>query len=139
MNTATPRDAALWATLPSDALTALSSSWSTFEPFYTELTHRSLSAESIEEWMLDWSKLLDLLREVDARLSVAKDLDTTDTAAEKRFLQFQETVGIPSDTQDQILRERLLATGLTPKTTPCHWCAPDLKQRFFVRKICRSA
>lgn len=35
--------------------------------------------------------------EIEQRLSVAKDLDTTDAAAEKRYLEFQEQVGIPSE------------------------------------------
>lgn len=115
MSTTVSKDAALWETLPKSALTALDASWSTFEPFYTELARRTLSADSIEEWMLDWSRLLDLLREIDSRLSVAKDLDTTNEATEKQFLAFQELVGIPSDAQDQVLREKLLASGLTPK------------------------
>ena len=109
------RNDSLWATLPKSALTSLSAPWSTFEPFYAELVARTITTDSLERWMLDWSMLLNLLREIDARLSVAKDLDTTDKAAEKRFLEFQESVGIPSDAEDQKLREKLLASGLTPE------------------------
>ncbi|NDC38974.1 MAG: hypothetical protein EBZ48_13140, partial [Proteobacteria bacterium] len=71
------RNDSLWATLPKSALTSLGAAWSSFEPFYAELSARTLTTDSLERWMLDWSMLLDLLREMDARLSVAKDLDTT--------------------------------------------------------------
>jgi oligoendopeptidase F len=100
--------------LPAAAGPCLEWPWEKFEPYYRDLLACPLEAESVERWLLDWTRLADLIGEVYARLSVAVTVDTTDPEAERRFNAFLDRVHPQAQAADQQLKEKLLASGLEP-------------------------
>lgn len=105
----------LFETLPRDGAAFAAWEWAQIEPFYDELAARPLSAQSVGEWLADWTRLQNLISEGHARLFVATTLDTTDQAAEKRFHRYLEQVEEPAEMAEQRLREKLLASQLEPE------------------------
>lgn len=88
--------------------------WVEIEPIYGALKTRDLNQGNVEEWLKDWSSLRELISERYARLQLATSLDTQDEEAEKNFHIFLEDVYPPAEAADQVLKEKLLASGLTP-------------------------
>lgn len=105
----------MFDSLPRDARSLLDWSWARFEPFYADLSARRLNAETATAWLSGWSRISALVAETRARLSVAYTQDTTDTAAEARYMRFIETIQPAAEAADQKLREKLLACGLEPE------------------------
>lgn len=104
----------MFENLPKTSQEALDWEWSQFQPYYDDLQQRSLSSESIMSWLADWSDLASLLEEIYARLYVATTVDTTDTNAEARFNRYLDHIYQPSATAEQLLKEKLLESGLEP-------------------------
>jgi len=88
--------------------------WVEIETIYGALKSRDLKQGNVEEWLKDWSSLRELISERYARLQLATSLDTQDEEAEKSFHIFLEEVYPPAEAADQVLKEKLLASGLTP-------------------------
>jgi len=88
--------------------------WVEIEPIYGALKTRDLNQGNVEEWLKDWSSLRELISERYARLQLATSLDTQDEEAEKSFHIFLDEVFPPAEAADQVLKEKLLASGLTP-------------------------
>ncbi len=101
-------------TLPKDARDALDWDWSRFKPFYDDLEARKLDASTLDSWMTDWTAIGALEREVGVRIRVALDLHSDDPVKEKRYTDFLEKVDNPASTANQKLKEKLIASGLTP-------------------------
>jgi oligoendopeptidase F len=101
--------------LPKNALEVMDWSWSQFEPYYTDLQNRALTAENVDQWLADWTRVGELLSELASRLEVATTLDTTDTAAEAAFNNYLDHIHPPYSSAQQALKEKLLASGLDPK------------------------
>jgi oligoendopeptidase F len=89
-------------------------SWEQIEPYFTELTSRPLTAQNVEAWLRDWTRLSELLSETGERLAVANTLDTTDEAAEKQYFNYLDNIRPKWESADQALKEKLLATNLEP-------------------------
>jgi oligoendopeptidase F len=104
----------MFTSFPTSALTALDWGWADYEPFARELAQRPLNADTVEQWLLDWSQLGRLLQEVANRTEVGVTLDTTDRAAERRYNHFLDEVFPRAQAANQVLKERLLASGLAP-------------------------
>ncbi len=88
--------------------------WSQFEPYFKDLEARDLTADSVDQWLGDWSRVAELLSEVSSRLHVATTQDTTDKAAEDAYTRYLEQLRPPFIAADQRLKEKLLASGLEP-------------------------
>ncbi len=84
------------------------------QPVYDELRARPLTAESVDQWLADWSHLTALLDERSSRLYVANTLDTTDEAAEKALYHYLENIRPFAAAEDQKLKQKLLESGLEP-------------------------
>lgn len=82
--------------------------------FYDDLLARPLTADTIEQWLTDWSRLTMLLGERGARLYVANSQDTTDAAAEKRMFTFLEEIRPVAAALDQQVKQKFLESGLEP-------------------------
>ncbi len=100
--------------LPEKATEMLGWTWSQFEPYYAELAGRTLSAANVEKFLDDWTYFSDRLSEVGTRLSIAKDVNTADSEAEKRFNRFMEEIYPKSAEAEQKLKTKLLDSGLKP-------------------------
>jgi oligoendopeptidase F len=100
--------------LPKDPLAVLDWDWQRYKPFYDELGAAVLNAGNLEAWMSDWTALASLVSEAGARIKVALDLHADDPVLEARYTTFLEKVGEPAQAAEQLLKERLLASGLEP-------------------------
>jgi len=101
--------------LPEKATEMLGWTWPQFEPYYTELAGRALSAANVEKFLDDWTYFSDRLDEVATRLSTAKDVNTADKEAEQKFNRFMEDIYPKSAEAEQKLKTKLLGSGLKPK------------------------
>ncbi len=84
-------------------------------PYFDDLNAREVNADNVVAWLSDWSLLRNMINEVGSRLYVNTTINTADEAAEARFLGFLEHVGQPTQSAEQQLKEKLLATGLEPE------------------------
>ena len=89
--------------------------WSQIEAYYQELASRSLNSANVQEWLTDWSAIKEMVLETFNRLYVANTCDTTDQEVEQRLLAFLEDIFPKSEAADQILKEKLLESGLQPE------------------------
>ncbi|HSL43424.1 MAG TPA: M3 family oligoendopeptidase [Anaerolineales bacterium] len=102
-------------TLPTDAASILALTWSDYEPFYKELESRSLSDETIEAWLNDWSRLAETADEHYWRLYIATTVNTADPTVEETYNQFIEEIQPAVKIAEQRLKDKLLASGLAPQ------------------------
>ena len=79
-------------TLPHDYEGFSALGWPQIEAFCNELQNHPLSADNVADWLKRWSKLAELVDETSTRNYVATTVDTTDEAAEKRYLDYLENV-----------------------------------------------
>jgi oligoendopeptidase F len=101
--------------MPEKATDMLGWSWPQFEPYYSALAERALSAANVEEFLDDWTRLSDRVDEVGTRLSIAKDVNTADKEAEQRFNRYLEEIYPKAAEAEQKLKTKLLESGLEPK------------------------
>lgn len=94
--------------------TFMSWDWPEIKPLYEDLQTRDLDDSSLEAFLTDWSSLRKLVDETYARLQLANAQDTTDQQAEDRYHTFLEAVYPPSESADQLLKEKLLSSGYCP-------------------------
>lgn len=103
-------------TLPTDAASILSLTWSDYEPFYEELESLPLTHENIEAWLNDWSRLAETADEHYWRLKIATTVNTADPAVEEAFNKYIEEIQPPVKIAEQKLKKKLIASGLSPKS-----------------------
>lgn len=103
-------------TLPTDAASILSLTWSDYEPFYEELESLPLTHENIEAWLNDWSRLAETADEHYWRLKIATTVNTADAAVEEAFNKYIEEIQPPVKIAEQKLKKKLIASGLSPKS-----------------------
>jgi oligoendopeptidase F len=89
-------------------------SWPEIEVFYNQLSARPISSSNIHEWLTHWGALKELVVETYHRLYVANTCDTTDQEVEQRWLAFLEDIFPYAEAGDQVLKQRLLESGLQP-------------------------
>ena len=100
--------------LPDSALEALDWSADQFTPFLDNLVNRELDADSVDDWLADWTAVGRLISEVFSRIQVATSQNTADEAAEARYKNLMETIYPEVARYENQLNEKLLASGLTP-------------------------
>jgi oligoendopeptidase F len=89
--------------------------WDRIEPYYQDLQERPLDADRVGRWLSDWTRLIDLLSEAHARLSVAVTQDTTDKQAEARYHAFLDGIHQAAQAENQRLKQKLLESQLEPQ------------------------
>ena len=104
----------MFATLPTDHHEFIHWTWPQFEPYYQDLNTRSLTAETVEDWLAAWSQISKIVQELYARLQIATTLNTADTEAEHHYLTFLSDVNPQVEAAEQELKQKLLDSGLEP-------------------------
>ena len=94
--------------LPGDATELTAWSWAEFEPYYSDLNNRSLTADSLKGFLADWTRVSELMDEAFSRLHVATTINTIDKEAEKKYHHFLDQVYPKAEEAEQRLREKLL-------------------------------
>jgi len=89
--------------------------WEGIQPLYQQLEDYELTEDSQDSWMEQWSDLRKLVDERYARLELATELDTTDEEAEKQYYDFLDNVYPSIKAADQVLKEKILGSALTPQ------------------------
>lgn len=89
--------------------------WTKIEPYYQELQERELNADTQEAWLKDWSHLAELISETYQRLYVAITVDTTDQESEQKYNTFVDKIFPNVQAAEQVLKKKLLASGLQPE------------------------
>src|ERR1051325_600141 len=100
--------------LPTDASSILVLTWNDYEPYFRELEARELNEESIETWLNDWSTLAATVDEHYWRLYIATTVNTADKEVEDRFNRYLEEIQPAAKTAEQKLKDKLLASKLSP-------------------------
>lgn len=104
----------MFSALPASIDPFLDWEWPQIEPYYRDLEARQLDSSNVENWLRDWTQLGDLLIEAHARLRSAVDLNTLDELAVTRYNRFLDSIYPASQAANQRLKEKLVATGLSP-------------------------
>ena len=102
----------MFASLPKTADDLLQWSWPQIEPYFQHLTVRDLTADTITEWLADWSHLREGVTEMSHRLYVATTINTADPEAERCFKSYLDEIFPSALAAEQKLKEKLLASGL---------------------------
>jgi oligoendopeptidase F len=102
------------SSLPATALELAEWQWSQIKAEYDALAERELNASNVEAWLADWTRLTELVSEAHHRLYVATSVNTADERGHQRYKDFLDNIYTPSHAAEQKLKEKLLATGLTP-------------------------
>jgi oligoendopeptidase F len=105
----------MFRTLPTEPVTLLEWNWSNFEPYYQNLQQRPLNADTAAAWLKDWTLLSACIDELQSRLSVLVSVNTADEQAETRYKAFFDDIYPQSMAAEQVLKEKLLASGLEPE------------------------
>ena len=104
-----------FSALPKDATGILDWEWARFEPFYQELASRSLTKQNVAQFLSDWTRLKELLDEMFSRLNVAKDSNTADGEAERRYNRYLDEIYPKLMPEEQRLKRKLVESGLRPE------------------------
>ena len=102
--------------LPTDSKTILAFQWTDYEPYYNNLKTRELNKENIEAWLKDWSRLAETVDEHYWRLNIATTVNTASKEYEDQFNQYIEQIQPSAKAAEQGLKDKLLASGLSPKS-----------------------
>ncbi len=105
---------ALFDTLPATAESVGTWPWSSIAPYYEDLMARPLSAETIGDWLHDWTRIGALIDEASVRFTIATTTNTADTQAEREYTAFLQEVLPEVMAAEQRVKEKLLASGLEP-------------------------
>ncbi len=100
--------------VPSEVRQAMSWSWNRYAREFDRLARTKLGERNVDDWLVRWSRLSEIISEVYARLYVATSQNTTDKKAEASYHTFLERIMEPAEAADQKLKEMLLASGLAP-------------------------
>jgi len=102
--------------LPTDADSILALQWTDYEPFYKELENRDLTKENIDQWLDDWSTLAATVDEQYWRLEIGTTVNTADGEMEGKYNAYTREIQPLAKTAEQKLKDKLLASGLSPKS-----------------------
>ena len=101
--------------LPASKDSILALTWKDLEPYYKELESRPLTAQNIQSWLADWSRLAGTADEQYWRLYIATTVNTADPVSDEQFNKYVEAMQPLVKIAEQKLKDKLLASGLTPQ------------------------
>ena len=100
--------------LPTDKNSILALTWNDLEPYYKELESRPLHSGNIQDWLNDWSRLAETADEQYWRFNIATTVNTADPIVDGQFNKYIEEMQPLIKTAEQKLKDKLLASGLSP-------------------------
>ncbi len=104
----------MFETLPATSREFSAWTWQQIAPYYDDLLARSLSAETVDDWLADWSRLAALLDEVNTRYGIAITVNTADEETERRYNVFLDEIVPRQMAAEQSVKEKLIVSGLEP-------------------------
>jgi len=105
----------MFASLPrtSEAFEMLN--WAEIEPWYRELAETTLTPDTLESWLRQWSQLSALVEETNTWLEIATTRNTADETLSQRRKRFLYEIFSHVQHFDQQVKQQLLASGLEPE------------------------
>lgn len=103
----------MFDTLPTEVRDFLDWPWARIAPYYADLEARPLTADTLDAWLADWTRLSFLIYETGARRHLAHTQDTTNAEAEAAFFRYLDEIRPPAASAEQQLKLKLLASGLS--------------------------
>ena len=104
----------LFDTLPATAESVGTWPWSRIFPYYEDLLARPLSAETISDWLRDWTRIGSLIDEAGVRFTIATTTNTADAKAESEYTVFLQQILPEVLAVEQRVKQKLLESGLEP-------------------------
>jgi oligoendopeptidase F len=104
----------MFDTLPETSAEFGTWTWPRIEPYYDDLLARPLSAETIEVWLADWTRLSSLHDEVNVRFTIATTIDTADEETGQRYRLYLDEIVPKVTVAEQEVKQKLIASGLEP-------------------------
>jgi oligoendopeptidase F len=108
--------------------------WDRIKPYYDDLAARELTADTLEAWLADWTRLADLISEARWALYIATTVDTSDEPAQQAFAAYFSDIFPQVEAAEQPLRRKLLDSGLQPPG----YTIPIQKMQADVRLFCEE-
>jgi len=99
-----------FGSLPSSAAGILDWPWPQFEPFYADLSARTITRAKVGTFLADWTRITELVDEIYNRLYVATTVNTADKSAHDRLTRFLDSVFPQVQQAEQVLKSKLLAS-----------------------------
>jgi len=85
--------------------------WQAVEPYYQELVDRSLTPETTDAWLRDWSKLEALLQDTFTLLNTAYHLDTENAEKQAAVARFLAEIYPKALVASERLKRKLIESG----------------------------
>lgn len=104
----------MFDTLPATSEAFSQWSWSQIAPYYDDLLARELTAETVDQWLADWTRVSSLVDETSTAFTIKTTVNTTDTETEERYNRFLDEILPPYTEAEQRVKEKLVASGLEP-------------------------
>lgn len=89
--------------------------WAQIELWYRELEATTLSPQTLEPWLRQWSRLSALIDETQIWLEIATTRHTADEALSQRRQRFLDEILMPVQNCEQQMKQQLLESGLEPE------------------------
>jgi oligoendopeptidase F len=103
------------AALPARVDEIRSWTWDQFQPFYDDLLARDLTADTLADFLADWTSLSSLVNELFSRARVATTQDTADEEAESFYKHLMAAIHPPMSKAVNALNKKLVESGLEPE------------------------
>ena len=104
----------MFDTLPATAESFGTWSWGQIAPYYDDLLSRSLTAEAVDEWLADWTRIAALVDEASTRFTIRTTTNTADAQAQREYTTFLEDILPRVMEAEQKVKEKLLESELAP-------------------------
>src|SRR5204862_4456641 len=98
----------MFTSLPATSEAFAQLTWPQIEPWFRELAAVTLSPETLEPWMLQWSQLSALVDETYMLLEIATTQDTSDESRTQRRQRWLDEVFTNIQTFDQQVKKQLI-------------------------------
>ncbi len=100
--------------LPTDYADFKDWSWTDFDPYFTNLQDRDVNADTVDQWLRNWTQIEAIASELYQRRYVALTLNTADDDIRAAYDDFLENIQPPLSMASQTLKEKLLACDTVP-------------------------
>jgi oligoendopeptidase F len=97
--------------LPPSPSAFAKASWDDVAPYFDDLAARPLEPSTIEAWLVEWSRLEELVTEAASRAMIAYTIDTSDREKEADHLRFSTEVLPRMEERSVELARRLVESG----------------------------
>jgi len=101
--------------LPSNPLEYVDWQWEDYAPYFDDLIAREVTEDNINQWLIDWSKMVKGVWEAYARLNVAVTVDTNDEESDAKHKNFIRNIFPQAQKATFQLNQKLVQSEIVPE------------------------